>query len=67
MPLRDTQDRGDALLRISEAAKLCHVSADTLRRWSDQGRVAVIVLPSGQRRYRRSDVLAIIAPQDGAA
>jgi DNA-binding transcriptional MerR regulator len=66
MPLRDTQDHGDRLLRISDAAKLCDVSADTLRRWSDQGRVPVIVLPSGQRRYRRADVLALVQPQDAA-
>jgi DNA-binding transcriptional MerR regulator len=66
MALRDTQDHGDRLLRISDAAKLCHVSADTLRRWSDQGRVPVIVLPSGQRRYRPADVLALVQPQDAA-
>jgi DNA-binding transcriptional MerR regulator len=66
MALRDTQDRGGDLLRISDAARLCHVSADTLRRWSDQGRVPVVVLPSGQRRYRRADVLAIIEPQEVA-
>lgn len=66
MPLRDTQDRGDDLLRISEAAALCHVSADTLRRWSDQGRVPVVVLPSKQRRYRRADVLALVRPVDAA-
>lgn len=66
MPLRDTQDSGDDLLRISDAATLCHVSADTLRRWSNQGRVPVVVLPSGQRRYRRSDVLALVQPQDAA-
>jgi DNA-binding transcriptional MerR regulator len=66
MVLRDTQDRGEDLLRISDAARLCHVSADTLRRWSDQGRVPVVVLPSGQRRYRRADVLAIIEPQEVA-
>lgn len=66
MPLRDAEVSGDPLLRISDAARLCHVSADTLRRWSDQGRVPVIVLPSGQRRYRQSDVLALVQPQDAA-
>lgn len=32
------------------------VSADTVTRWADAGRIPVYVLPSGHRRYKRADV-----------
>jgi excisionase family DNA binding protein len=50
-----------ANLTIGDAARILGVSVDTVRRWSDEGRVPVVVLPSGHRRYRRSDIDAFIA------
>jgi excisionase family DNA binding protein len=50
-----------ANLTIGAAALLLGVSVDTVRRWSDDGRLPVTVLPSGHRRYRRSDIDALLA------
>lgn len=47
-------------LRVSEAAALIGVSADTLRRWEKAGRVASFRTPTGHRRFRRDDVEALL-------
>jgi putative resolvase len=44
------------LLGIQEAANRLGVSTKTLRLWDRQGRLTPIRLPSGQRRYRPSDL-----------
>jgi excisionase family DNA binding protein len=46
----------EPLLTIGEAARLLGISPITLRRWSDEGRVPVVVLPSGHRRFLASDI-----------
>ena len=48
-----------ALLPIGEAARQLGVSVDTLRRWSNAGRMPTITLPNGQRRYRTEDIAAL--------
>ncbi len=45
-------------LRIAQAADLLAVSHSTVRRWADCGRLACQRTPSGQRRFRRSDLEA---------
>lgn len=35
----------------------------TVRGWVDSGKLAVVVLPSGQMRVRRSDVEALLTPR----
>ena len=48
-------------LRLSEAAAKLGVSSFTVRRWADQGRLAVIRLPStGERRIPISAVEAML-------
>ena len=49
----------DKLLTIGEASRILGISVDTLRRWSDDGKVTVLVLPSGHRRYRQADIEAL--------
>jgi excisionase family DNA binding protein len=44
------------LLTSSQAARLIGVSAASLRRWTDEGRLPAIRLPGGARRYERVDV-----------
>lgn len=46
--------------RISEAAELLGVSADTVRRWADAGRLETTTLPSG-RQGVDGRVLAAVA------
>ena len=48
------------LLSIGAAAAQLGVSIDTLRRWSAAGRIPVVVLPSGHRRYRLADIEALL-------
>lgn len=49
-------------LTAPKVADLLGVSDETVRRWADDGRLPYITLPSGHRRYRRSDIEAILVP-----
>lgn len=49
------------MLRVGDAARLLGIHPITLRKWTDDGRVAVVrVNARGDRRYRRSDILALM-------
>lgn len=50
------------LLSIGEAARETGVSVDTLRRYATDGRIAAVLTPGGHRRFRRSDLEALLAP-----
>lgn len=52
----------DPLLSTSEAASLLDVSDETLRRWTKEGLIRHVRMPSGRSRYRREDVLALLEP-----
>ena len=41
----------------SEVATYCHVTADTIRKWAEAGRIRVFKTPGGHRRIRREDLL----------
>lgn len=49
----------DDLLMPSEAARMLYVSTKTLVRMAERGDIEVVKLPSGHRRYIRSQVEAI--------
>jgi len=66
MDVTHTQDRGDELVRVSEAARIAQLSVDTIRRYADAGQLASSRTPSGQRRFRRADVEALVAGRDAA-
>lgn len=55
------------LIPIGEAARRLGISVDTLRRWSDDGTIEAVVLPSGHRRYSLADVEALIASRRASA
>jgi len=48
-------------LRLGEAAEILGVSADTVRRWTERGRLAVQRTPGGQRTVSRADVARLAA------
>lgn len=59
----------EELLSIGEAALLIGVHRDTLRRWEKAGRITSARLPNtrGDRRYRRSEVEALLQSVPGTA
>ena len=49
------------LLRTGEACRILCIHANTLRRWSEEGRVKTYRLgPRGDRRFRRDDIAALL-------
>ena len=54
----------DDLLTTNEVAELARVSRQTVWRWAEDGVLpAAVELPSGQRRFRRSDVEDLLRPK----
>ncbi len=51
---------GEGWLRLGDAAAELGVSLNTLRRWSDAGKLTVYRSPGGHRRYRRADIDALL-------
>jgi excisionase family DNA binding protein len=55
-------DRMDKMLTPREVAELLHIHTNTLRRWSDKGKiVAYRINPRGDRRYRLQDIHSFLA------
>ncbi len=62
-------DQMDRMLTPREVAELLHIHPNTLKRWSDKGRImAYRINPRGDRRYRLRDIerfLARFNPSEG--
>ena len=54
----------DKLLTPGEVAAVFGVDQQTVRRWVRTGKLPAIRTPGGTRRYRASDVAALIAATD---
>ena len=62
-----TDLEADALLSVAQAAAVLSVHPNTIRAWTDGGRLtAYRINARGDRRFRRSDVLRLLV-EDGAA
>ena len=57
----------EELLPPREVARRLKVVPKTVSRWADQGKLTPIFLPSGHRRYRASEVKAILNPAPARA
>ena len=55
----------DLFLTTAEAALLLLVTPATVRRWADKGRVATVRSLGGHRRFRASEVLALLEQLEG--
>ena len=58
---------GERLLTTSQAAIILHVSDETVRRWAEMKRIRHVRLPSGQLRFRRDDLVEVLAPVEPEA
>ena len=65
--MRVGRANGEGWLRLGDAAAELGVSLNTLRRWSDAGKLTCYRSPGGHRRYRRDDVEALLRAEAGAA
>lgn len=58
--------RPDALISVAQAAALLGVHPNTIRAWTESGRLAAWrINPRGDRRYRRADVERLLAEGTG--
>lgn len=55
------QDETVNLLKSGEVAALFRVDPKTVARWAAKGLLPSTVTPGGQRRYRETDVRALLA------
>lgn len=62
MPRMPAVSNPEDLLTTPEAAARLDVSDETLRRWAAEQRIRHLRLPSGQLRFRRDDIEAILTP-----
>lgn len=63
--MKDTMyaDRNIDLMTPGEVCEALRISMSTLRVWAKSGRVQVITLPSGHRRYLRSEIEEMLHPE----
>ena len=62
----ESSEAGDEYLSPGDVARLLFVSARTVSRWADQGRIPHLVTLGGHRRFRRSDVVKLLGSRGAA-
>jgi len=55
-PQRETMPKKDKLLTLGKASAMLGVHRDTLRNWSDEGKIKSIRTPGGHRKFPLSEV-----------
>ena len=55
-------EKTDDMMTVREVARLLHVHPNTLRRWSNNGRLkAYRINPRGDRRFKREEIERFLA------
>ncbi|OGN97260.1 MAG: hypothetical protein A2Z77_06465 [Chloroflexi bacterium RBG_13_51_36] len=55
-------DQMNDMLTVREVARLLHVHPNTLRRWTNNGRLkAYRITPRGDRRFKREEIARFLA------
>jgi excisionase family DNA binding protein len=52
---------GEGLLTPGEVADRFRVTTETVRRWTNAGKLGSVRTPGGRRRYREAEVRALLA------
>jgi excisionase family DNA binding protein len=56
------------MLTVREVARLFHIHPNTLRRWSNNGRIkAYRITPRGDRRFKREEIAQFLAELNSQA
>jgi excisionase family DNA binding protein len=61
MPQQNRQQVGERLLTPGEVATLFRVDPKTVTRWATAGRIGSIRTPGGHRRFRETEVKALLS------
>lgn len=64
--MQSSDTYSNALLPIGEVAQLLGVTVGTIRRWDKDGRISSVRTPTGHRRFRRDEVLALLSDKASA-
>jgi excisionase family DNA binding protein len=64
--LNSKGSQSEVLLTPSEVAKLFRVDPKTVTRWAKAGKITAIRTLGGHRRYRQSEVLALMSNEGKA-
>jgi len=55
------------MLKVREVSRLLRIHANTVRRWSDEGKIrAYRITKRGDRRFRREDVARFLAEMNAS-
>jgi excisionase family DNA binding protein len=61
-------ERMSEMLTVREVARLLHVHPNTLRRWSNNGRIKAYRITSrGDRRFKREEIVRFLAELNSQA
>jgi excisionase family DNA binding protein len=64
----ENDEQMDSMLTVTEVARLLHVHPNTLRRWSNNGRIrAYRITPRGDRRFKYVEIVRFLDEQNGQA
>jgi excisionase family DNA binding protein len=64
----ENDEQMDSMLTVTEVARLLHVHPNTLRRWSNNGRIrAYRITPRGDRRFKYREIERFLDELNGKA